>query len=490
MKKTLLEDLKKIHSITYGDKTISENKIIDKILKRMNLTEEETPVKKIDDPKKADLVTANVEDFYANLKSAADGEGLKQREFGNMEYQKEVESMQIGLMILGYDLPKHGVDGLFGPETAAAVEKFKSDNNIKDSVNESADAIRQIAIRQYGWKEKSGQLSGGGEISSDLSKIVNELIAEFNEKYPECVGTFTSGNDQFHQNITSYTSLHTKGLAVDLTLPSSCHSSFIELLKQYKSKYDGFSYIDEYRNPTKLATGGHFHVSYRKGKPEGGGKSSGGSDSVGLINVTATPKMLTLLIDMLKQKGVTPEELKKYIDMAAARRSAGSVEISLTGDWVEITKNILRKNEGFSDVAKWDENAYRGGYGTDKKFINGRLVDATKETTWTRQEAEETMDYEIKNSYGPIVAKQLGQQNWDKLNDKQRAALVSLGYNVGPYFINSREYGRKIKTAIENGDMETAAAYIEKGPVTGSSSGKVYSGLVRRRKEEANIFLS
>ena len=100
------------------------------------------------------------------------------------------------------------------------------------------------------------------------------------------------------------------------------------------------------------------------------------------------------------------------------------------------------------------------------------------------------MDYEIKNSYGPIVAKQLGQQNWDKLNDKQKAALVSLGYNVGPFFINSREYGRKIKEAIQNDDMKTAAEYIEKGPVTGSSSGKVYSALVRRRKEESNIFLS
>jgi peptidoglycan hydrolase-like protein with peptidoglycan-binding domain len=32
--------------------------------------------------------------------------------------------MQIGLIILGYDLPVHGVDGLFGPETARAVTKF------------------------------------------------------------------------------------------------------------------------------------------------------------------------------------------------------------------------------------------------------------------------------------------------------------------------------------------------------------------------------
>ena len=103
-------------------------------------------------------------------------------------------------------------------------------------------------------------------------------------------------------------------------------------------------------------------------------------------------------------------------------QSSGSVTISLTGNWVEITKNILRKHEGFSDVAKWDENAYRGGYGTDKKLVGGRLVDATKDTTWTQQEAEETMEYEIKNDYGPKVAKQIGAENWNKLNDNQKAA--------------------------------------------------------------------
>ena len=248
--------------------------------------------------------------------------------------------MQIGLLILGYELPRFGIDGLYGPETAAAVEKFKLDNNTKDGVNESADDIRQIAIGQHGWKEKSGQLSGGGEISSDLSKIVNELIGEWNQKNPQCKGTFTSGNDVFHQKITSYTSLHTKGLAVDIVLPSGCHSGFIELLKQYKSKYDGFSFIDEYRNPTKMATGGHFHVSYRKGRPESGGKSSGGSGSPSLPNSKATPEMLNKLIELLRGKGVTSEELKKYIDKVT------------TGGSQSFTDIDLMTNEGFELYGK------------------------------------------------------------------------------------------------------------------------------------------
>jgi peptidoglycan hydrolase-like protein with peptidoglycan-binding domain len=41
-----------------------------------------------------------------------------------------VRDVQQALMALGYPLPKHGADGLRGPETKAAVEKFQSDNNL------------------------------------------------------------------------------------------------------------------------------------------------------------------------------------------------------------------------------------------------------------------------------------------------------------------------------------------------------------------------
>ena len=57
---------------------------------------------------------------------------LFQQRVGSMEYQTDVESVQIGLMLLGYNLPLHGVDGLFGPETAKAVNQYKKDNNITD----------------------------------------------------------------------------------------------------------------------------------------------------------------------------------------------------------------------------------------------------------------------------------------------------------------------------------------------------------------------
>lgn len=83
-------------------------------------------------PKKAELVKDNLSDFYKTLESAAEKGGLKQQPYGDMTYKKEVESLQIALVLLGYELPIHGIDGLFGPETAKAVEKFMDEHKIED----------------------------------------------------------------------------------------------------------------------------------------------------------------------------------------------------------------------------------------------------------------------------------------------------------------------------------------------------------------------
>ena len=332
MKKTLTEELKRMYTMIYGEQIVEQEQFIDNFLKSIGF-------KKEDDPEKADLVDDDVDTFYDTLESASQGGGISEQQKGGMEFQKDVESMQIGLTLLGYNLPKHGVDGLFGPETADAVKEF-----IEDNLEEDSDG---------------------------------------------------------------------KGI-------------------------------------TK-----------------------------------ASPEMLNKLIDLLKQKGITSEDLKKLVDPLK-----GGGNISLSGDWVDITKQLLRKYETFSDTASWDENAYRGGYGSGKKLVNGKLEKVTADTTWTQQEAEDTLDYELKNTYGPTIANQLGMSNWEKLNDQQKAALVSLGYNAGPYYLTAREYGKNIKNAIENGDMEEAAAYIAQGPTTGASTGRAYSGLAKRRAFESEVFLS
>lgn len=139
-------------------------------------------------------------------------------------------------------------------------------------------------IKGLGHSEKGSELTSGGDLNADFLEILTLLFEEWEKTNPNCNLIFTSGNDAYHKKITDYVSRHTKGEAVDVTLDQSCRSAFITLLNTYKSKYNGFSFIDEYTNPTSKATGGHFHISYRKGDPEGSSVSSSGNTSTNTSN--------------------------------------------------------------------------------------------------------------------------------------------------------------------------------------------------------------
>ena len=283
-KPTLQEELQRIHEITYGKSMVNEN-FIDDLLGKIGLGKKDE--KKIDDPKKADLVSPDVAEFYKTLEDTAAQGGLSEQPRGSMEYQKGVETMQIGLILLGYELPKFGVDGLFGPETASAVRKFKSDNSV---IKESADSLRD-KLDDLGYTEKGNELTSGGSINDKLTDIVSQILDKYSQSNPDVEVTITAGNDKFHHNL-NYVSQHTKGNAIDLVLNpynSKNASDFIKLLNSTKSSDGNFSYIDEYTNPTKAATGGHFHLQY-------GGKSSSSSGT----SENATPEMLNKLLELLK----------------------------------------------------------------------------------------------------------------------------------------------------------------------------------------------
>ena len=139
---------------------------------------------------------------------------------------------------------------------------------MKKFINEKTVSDLRTDIIKLGYFEKSGELSSGGGLQSDFVDILSYLLNEWKKQNGEsCKLTFTAGNDVFHKKGKSR---HANGEAVDVVLGTECHSTFIQILERYKSVYPGFAYIDEYTNPSKGATGGHFHISYRQGQPEGG----------------------------------------------------------------------------------------------------------------------------------------------------------------------------------------------------------------------------
>jgi peptidoglycan hydrolase-like protein with peptidoglycan-binding domain len=56
----------------------------------------------------------------------------------------EVADVQKALVALGYTLPKHGVDGIRGPETVAAVKKFQTDNSLAVDGDPGPDTVTKL----------------------------------------------------------------------------------------------------------------------------------------------------------------------------------------------------------------------------------------------------------------------------------------------------------------------------------------------------------
>jgi len=80
---------------------------------------------------KAELVDADSNQLLVNINNI-EGD-IERSDRKNMRFKQDVESFQIGLSLLGYKLPVYGVDGLFGPETERALNKFKRDNKLEEN---------------------------------------------------------------------------------------------------------------------------------------------------------------------------------------------------------------------------------------------------------------------------------------------------------------------------------------------------------------------
>lgn len=447
---------------------------------------------------KADLVTDDVSQFFNNLSNI--DSTLYQEQRGGFQFRKEVESVQIGLLLLGYKLPRFGVDGKFGPETAAAVKQFKSDNNITDSDESMIGPIEEISLVQLKKiPHPNIEIDYDGTHNDFVNKDLLDDIQKAANAANLTVTITTAKSGHGHNTKSGVKSRHMTQTAVDISLingigsgnatnTSNGNPEFRELGNKLKDALVDLGYVWNTESGNQKAvlwqtnTGGnhfnHLHISNNSGA------TSGNQYTSTKAKETITPSMVKVLIEKLKEFNIRPNDIRKYTIFSNKN------SVSMEGDWFEIAKQLIKKYERFIPYTKWDENTFRGGYGSSRKIVNGRLINVTKDTTWTKEEAEDTLDYEIKSFYAPTIARQLGTENWNKLNDRQKASLISFGYNVGPYFISAREYGKKIKQAIENNDMETVAKIIGQGPTTGAGTGKVYSGLYKRRKEEADIFMS
>lgn len=164
-------------------------------------------------------------------------------------------------------------------------------------------------IKTLGHSEQGSELTSGGELNPKLLDILSPFLDEWVKMGGTgCKLQFTAGNDKFHQDRNN-NSKHKIGNAVDITLPTSCHIKFTELLNTYTKKYPGFTYLDEYKNPSSGSTGGHFHINI------GGGNTNTQTNTTGVTPTDTNKSKAYGLLQaafqpVLKTIGMPTESIK------------------------------------------------------------------------------------------------------------------------------------------------------------------------------------
>jgi peptidoglycan hydrolase-like protein with peptidoglycan-binding domain len=333
-KRTLKEELERIHSITYGKKVLLEDDLLTKLIQGADTN----AIKPIDDPTKADYVDNDVAKFLTDLKSIK--QPVSQQKLGSMQHQKEVETVQIGLVLLGYELPRFGIDGLFGPETAEAVRKYKTDNNIVSESTSPYDGGGNVKI------EKRVDTDLDTELQSKIDTIASEYGKSF---------TITSGFRDPKRNALAggaSKSQHLNHKAVDITLDDKSIESTLKFVEI--SSKNGITGIGIYKpGSVHIDIGprrywGHDHSSatlpawanstiqaHMSNKIDTGYVSNydssddtSSSDESAIVSVT--PEMAQSMAAKLELKGVTKEQLNQLIDKVTTGGSDIFTDLDLT----------------------------------------------------------------------------------------------------------------------------------------------------------------
>lgn len=171
-----------------------------------------------------------------------------------------------------------------------------------NSPTPNADKLR-ATLNSLGYRERGKQLtSAGQDINSEIEKYASAIFKKIKQLYPTYTIEVTAGNDTFHKN--SSKSRHRTGDAIDFviyvngqkiptpsnykTIRDQNYSGATLPLAQQKAvtyspqneiaitnvkkiiqgfvvgKNPQFKFLDEYRYPSRRATGSHFHISYRE----------------------------------------------------------------------------------------------------------------------------------------------------------------------------------------------------------------------------------
>jgi murein DD-endopeptidase MepM/ murein hydrolase activator NlpD len=328
MKKSLIEQLRRIHELSYDKKVINE------VYNKIGINE-------YDDPKKADFVSDDVREFFKTLEDAANSGGLTQQRSTDYKFQKAVESMQIGLTLLGYKLPIFGTDGLFGPETASAVKKFNLDND--KGLNESIEFVKSTGIIG---RPGQGTHSAAGWTNNNAWDVAAPVGAEVKSLTSGVVKLFKKGSG----GLSKQGVLKVYGDQVVIKSNDGNPDVFythIDSLVTLGQEVNVGDTVGTIMQVSGIPS--HVHVALSSGNlsdlasnlPSNVGGGTSKVDYPQEDELTqATPDMLNLLIDKLLSRGVKSEELKPLIDINMIKTPLKDSDLTDHKDSI-VEKNVI-----------------------------------------------------------------------------------------------------------------------------------------------------
>ncbi|WP_226559628.1 glycoside hydrolase family protein [Salipiger thiooxidans] len=150
--------------------------------------------------------------------------------------------------------------------------------------------------------------------------------------------------------------------------------------------------------------------------------------------------------------------------------------------------DLIRQKEGFIDTAKWDNNHFRVGYGSDTTTdAQGNVHTVTEGMTVSIADAERDLQRRIGEYFNKII-EQVGIDRFNAMAPEQQGALASLLHNYGAGdFAEGRDLGKVLEAVRSRNDELVAQRIVELGS-GGYGNTPTGNALRARRREEARAF--
>jgi murein DD-endopeptidase MepM/ murein hydrolase activator NlpD len=381
------------------------------------------------DPKKADTVKDDLTSFYETLEKAAAGDGISQQEKGSMSFKNEVESMQIGLVLLGYQLPNYGIDGLFGPETASAVQKFTNDYVTSGTTKPQSGTTVNEAVNLVGsssgiiGRPRQGTHSAKGWPNNNAWDVAAPVGEEVRSLTNGTVVGFIKGDGTMKKD--GVKKIYGDQIKVQSTdgKPDVFYTHIEGTVKKGDSVKEG-DVIGKIMTLPGMPS--HVHVAlssgnladYAAGLTNATGGSATGGSSSSMSMVKATKEMLLKMIELLKAKKITKEDITKLTNASRVGLRGGGDNVSLEGvaatDFNKIIDIIIDNLEG--------------GYYHPDMLQDGRVKDSRYGSSG------ETM-FGMDRKAGNTERTQAGREFWaliDAENARQKWPWNYMGGNLAP----------------------------------------------------------